>query len=127
VGRDAEQALLEDGVLGVPEGGGKDEDLVAVAEAGDAVLAPAVGLGAGQVVRQVGPGVAVGGIILTDGSPGTVGNVRPPAPPGVDVVGDLGEAAVFLGRHGESGVRSGSVPFLSAITGRASRGLSDAF
>jgi hypothetical protein len=59
-GRQPEQALLEDGVLAVPEGRGEAEQLVAVADAGDAVLAPAVGLAAGQVVGQVGPGVAVG-------------------------------------------------------------------
>ena len=81
VGRQAEEPLLEDRIAAVPEGGGEAQELVAVADAGDAVLAPAIGLAAGQVVRQVVPGVAVGGVVLADGAPGAVGDVRPPAPP----------------------------------------------
>src|SRR5262249_33693080 len=59
---EAEEAFLEDGVAFVPQGEGEDEELVAVAEAGEAVLAPAVGAGAGVVVGEVVPGVAVGAV-----------------------------------------------------------------
>ena len=47
---EAEEPLLENRVAAVPECGGEAEELIAVADAGDAVLAPAVGLAASQVV-----------------------------------------------------------------------------
>ena len=91
----AEEPLLEDRVAAVPEGGGGDEELVAVADAEDPVLAPAVGLAPGQVVGEVVPGVAVGAVVLADGRPGAVADVRPPAPPAGGVVaGSLGAARV---------------------------------
>ena len=98
-GRQAEEPLLEDRVAAVPEGGGEDEELVAIADAGDAVLAPAIGLAAGQVVRQVVPGVAVGAVVLAHGGPGAVADVRPPAPPAADVVLDFLQAGVFARAH----------------------------
>ena len=95
--RQAEEAFLEDRVLAVPEGGGEAEELIAVADAGDAVLAPAVGLAAGEVVGEVAPGVAVGGIVLADGRPCAVADVGPPPPPAGDVVLDLAETLVLVG------------------------------
>ena len=79
--------------------GAKHEELVAVADAGDAVLAPAVGLAAGQVVRQVVPGVAVGAVVLADGGPGAVADVGAPAAPAADIVLDLLQAGVFARAH----------------------------
>ena len=81
--------------------GAKHEELVAVADAGDAVLAPAIGLAAGQVVAEEVPGVAVGAVVLADGGPGPLADVRAPAPPRSDVVADLGESCMFGGiwRH----------------------------
>src|SRR5262249_35239359 len=90
VGGGSGEALLEERVAAVPEGEGEEEQLVAVAKAGDGVLAPAVGLAAGVVVGQELPGAAVGAVVLADGAPGAVGNERPPAPP----VGQ--SASVFL-------------------------------
>ena len=57
---DAEKSLLEVIVGAVPERGGKAENLVAVTNAGDAILAPAVGPATGHVVGQIRPGVAIG-------------------------------------------------------------------
>ena len=51
--------LLQDGVLAVPERQAQAQPLLDVTEAGQAVLAPAVGLGAGMVVGQVVPRLAV--------------------------------------------------------------------
>ena len=68
---------------------GEDEELVAVAEAGEAVLAPAVGLAARVVVGEVVPGVAVGAVVLAHRAPGALADVRPPAPP-------RGDRGVFL-------------------------------
>ena len=98
-GRDAEQPLLQDGVVAVPEGGGEDEELIAVADAGDAVLAPAVRLAPGQVVREVAPGVAVGAVVLADSGPGAVADIGAPAAPAADIVLDLLQAGVFARAH----------------------------
>ena len=77
----AEEALLEDRVAAVPQGQRQAEALLVVADAGEAVLAPAVGAAAGVVVREVVPGVAVGAVVLADGAPLPLAQVRPPAPP----------------------------------------------
>jgi len=45
--RESEQALLEDRVLAVPQGQAEAEVLLVIGNAGDAVLAPAVGARAG--------------------------------------------------------------------------------
>jgi hypothetical protein len=81
----AEEALLQDRVALVPEREAQAEDLVAVAEAREAVLPPAVGLAARVVVREVVPGRAVRAVVLADGAPRAIGHVRPPAPPGDEV------------------------------------------
>jgi len=49
---EAEEPLLENGVLSVPEGESKAEVLFIVGNAGDAVLAPAVGARAGVVMGK---------------------------------------------------------------------------
>ena len=67
--RQTEEALLEDRIMTIPEGGGEDEKLVAVANAGDPIFAPAVGLAPGEVVRQEVPGVAVRAVVLRARSP----------------------------------------------------------
>ncbi len=52
---ETEEALLENGVLAIPQGGGKAEAAAAVAPALEAVLTPAVGAAAGLVVGEGGP------------------------------------------------------------------------
>src|SRR5262249_30627295 len=78
----AEQALFEDGVLAVPEGQGEAEALLIVGDAGQAVLAPAVGAGAGLVVGEVVPGVAAVAVVLAHGPPLPLAEVRAPLLPG---------------------------------------------
>ena len=58
------------------------EKLPVVADAGQAVLPPAIGAGAGLVVAEVGPGVAIGAIVLANGTPLALAQVRPPLAPG---------------------------------------------
>ena len=91
-GIDAEQPLLEVIVGSIPEGGREAEDLVAIADAGDAVLAPAVGLGPRHVVGEIRPGITVGGVVLADGSPGAVGEIGAKASPSGGVVAHGGNA-----------------------------------
>jgi hypothetical protein len=100
-GHHAEEPLLQDRVALVPEGQGEDEDLVTVADGGQAVLAPAVGLAAREVVREVVPRAPVRAVVLADGAPGPLGHVRPPVPPGVDGTVEARQARVlFVGRDG---------------------------
>jgi hypothetical protein len=78
---EAERPLLEDRVAAVPERECQAQQLVLVADAAEPVLAPAVGARAGLLVRERGPRVAVGAVVLADGAPGALAQVRTPAPP----------------------------------------------
>src|SRR5687767_4690223 len=64
---EAEEALLEDRVVSVPERKCEAELLPVVGDAGEAVLAAAVGTRAGLVVGEVVPGVAGFAVVLADG------------------------------------------------------------
>ena len=94
-----EEALLQDGIALVPEGEGEDEDLIAVRDPEEAVLAPAEGLAAGQIVGEVPPGVPVRAVVLPDRTPGPIGHVGPPASPSRPVVGDGPEPLVLARRR----------------------------
>ena len=76
-----ERPLLEDRIAPVPQCQAQAQPLLAVAEAGQAVLAPAVGLGAGVVMRQVVPRLAVGAVILPDRAPLALAQIRTPRIP----------------------------------------------
>ena len=66
---EAEQPLLENGVLAIPQRGSEAEAALTVAPSQQAILAPAVGAAAGMVVRKIVPAGAVGRVILPDGCP----------------------------------------------------------
>ena len=85
----SEQSFLEVRITTVPEGRSEAEPLIAVAETGDAVLAPPVGFCPGLVIREISPCVPVGGIVLADGAPGPVRQVGPPAAPTARIVRNL--------------------------------------
>ena len=88
-----EEPLLEDRVAPVPQRERQAQPLLDVAEAGQAVLAPAVGAGAGMIVREVGPRVAVGAVVLADRAPLPFAEVRPPQIPVASLPQALVEAA----------------------------------
>src|SRR5512135_1780707 len=76
-----EHPLLQQRVAAVPQRQREAEPLLVVAEAGDAVLAPPVRAGARLIVREVGPGIAAGTVVLPHRAPLTLAQVRPrPAP-----------------------------------------------
>ena len=75
----AEQALLEDRVAPVPQREREADPLVAVADAGEAVLVPAIGARSRVIVREVVPRGAVGAVVLADGAPGALAEVRAPS------------------------------------------------
>jgi hypothetical protein len=71
-----EEAFLENGVAAIPQGQGEAEPLLVFGQAGEAVLAPAVGPGAGLIVGEVVPGVAAPTVILAHGAPLTFAQSR---------------------------------------------------
>src|SRR4051794_10357302 len=93
--RQAEQALLDDRVLAIPQREGKAQDLPVVADPGKAVLAPAIGPGAGLVMGEVVPGVTAAAVVLAHRSPLALGQVRSPASPRNALVAALSKALVF--------------------------------
>src|SRR5207247_6493085 len=89
----AKQALLEDGVTLVPQRNRKTQSAAVVADAQQAIFAPAVRPRTSVIVRKGPPRVAAGGIVLTHGAPLPFGQVRAPAPPGRMVGVNRGLAA----------------------------------
>ncbi len=96
---ETEEAFLQEGIAAVPEGWSQAEVLKAIAEAGEAILVPAVGAAAGLVVREVVPGIAVGAVVLAHGAPGAFGEVRAPVLPVGVAVGAIAQATVLGGRR----------------------------
>jgi len=78
----AKQPLFEDRVVAVPEGQAEAEVLLVVGDAGDAILAPAIGAGPGLFVGEEIPGITVRTVVLPDRSPLSFTEVRPPFLPG---------------------------------------------
>ena len=77
----AEQPLLEDGVLAVPEREREAEPLPVVGDAGQSVLAPVIGARARLVVAEVVPGVAVVAVVLAHRAPLPLAEIGSPFPP----------------------------------------------
>jgi hypothetical protein len=90
-----EQALLQDRVLSIPEGERKAEPLLVIRNAGQPVLAPAVGAGAGLIVSKVVPGVAAFAVILAHGSPLPFAEVGSPLLPRSLLLPSLLQAELF--------------------------------
>src|SRR5262249_10506329 len=115
--REAEEALLEDGVHPVPESDRETEDLMAVRDSGDAILVPPVRAAAGVIVRKVIPGSPTGAVVLPHRSPGPLAQIRPPALPVLLPLPGLFEPAFLCtrgrgtelgdgGAHGDSSWRT---------------------
>ena len=84
--RQAIEAFFQDGVPAVPQRQGEAQPSLAVAQAEQSILAPAVDARARVVVREVAPRVALGAVILAHRRPLALGQVGTPALP---VVGAL--------------------------------------
>ena len=69
VAGEAKQALFENGIVAVPQGQGKTQALMIIGNAGQAILAPAIGAGAGLVVGEIVPGSAIRAIVFPNGAP----------------------------------------------------------
>src|SRR6185295_877040 len=95
--REAEEALLQDRVLPVPQRHRETELLLPVGDPRDAVLVPAVRARAGVVVWHVVPGRAPRTVVLPHGAPGAFAEVRPPALPMGAAVARLRQPLLFAG------------------------------
>ena len=95
---EAEQALLEDCVLAGPSRGAarEAEPLLIVGDSRQAIFAPAIGARAGLIVREIIPGVAPFAIVLADGSPLPLAEVRTPFLPGGDGVASLVQSDLLI-------------------------------
>ena len=71
-GRETKEPLLQVRVPAVPERRREAQELVAVADAGDAVIAPPVRFGACLVIGEVPPGIPDIGIVLAYRAPGAL-------------------------------------------------------
>jgi hypothetical protein len=77
-----EEALLEDGVLAVPQRERETEPLLVVGDPSQAVFTPAIRPRSGMIVGEEVPGVSVLAVILAHGSPLPLAQVRAPLLPG---------------------------------------------
>src|SRR5215831_2489827 len=79
--RQAKHALFEDRVLSIPQSHGQTEVLLVITKAPHTVFVPAIRPAAGMVVGERVPGVPVGAVVLTHGSPGALAEIGTPALP----------------------------------------------
>src|SRR5262249_47575243 len=96
---EAEEPLLQDRIASVPEREREAETLLVVGDAGDPVLAPAIGARAGLIVAEVVPGVAAVAVVLADRAPLPLAEIRAPFAPGNLLLPGLAQP-VMLGGHG---------------------------
>ena len=95
---EAKHPFLQDGIAAIPEGECEDQQLVSVADAGDAILAPAIGAAAGVIMGEVVPGAAVGAVVFANRTPGALADIRPPLAPRSHSAGVGLVQAAMLGR-----------------------------
>src|SRR5690606_2577785 len=93
---EAEEALLDDPVLAVPQCDREARVLQQIGQAREAVLAPPECPGVGVVEGEVLPRIAIGGVVLADRAPCTFGQVRPPLVPRAGLFGSAGHPAGLL-------------------------------
>src|SRR5439155_21576910 len=99
VSRESEQSLFENRILSVPEREREAKPAFAVGNAEQAILAPPVRAASGHVMGEALPDVAGRGVVLADGAPLSLGEVRTPPLPIQVAPGVFVEANRFSSRH----------------------------
>jgi hypothetical protein len=79
--RQAEESLFENRVFAIPQGDGEAEKLVVVADAKNAIFGPPVRTRPRVLVREVVPSITVRAVILPNGAPGALSQIRTEAAP----------------------------------------------
>src|ERR1700751_1162716 len=77
----SEQALFQDWVISIPKHQRKTEQLLVVADAAHAVLAPPIGAAPCHIVGEVVPGIPVAAVIFPYRPPLPFAQIRPPLLP----------------------------------------------
>src|SRR5580658_5100019 len=99
--REPKHALFQNRIAAIPKRQRKHQQLIAVADSRDAIVAPAISLAASVIVWQKIPSIAVSAVILANSSPGAIANIRPPLLPRRHrTAADFGEPRMFLGSGG---------------------------
>src|SRR3954453_23119494 len=93
----AEQPLLEDRILAVPQRDREAQPLLLVADPGDPVPAPVIGARPGLIVAEIIPGVAVRAVILTDRAPLAFAEIGSPQLPRHALGARLVQAQILFG------------------------------
>src|SRR5262249_25034710 len=96
VRREAEEPLFQDQIALVPERDREAESLSFVRDPEEPVLDPAIGSPPRVIVREVVPAGAGRRIVLTDRTPRSLGEIRPPATPRHLSARGFGEASFFF-------------------------------
>src|SRR5580658_2444278 len=118
--REAEEPLLQDRVLFIPESQSEADVLMAVADATQAVLTPTIGARTSMIVREIVPRVAVRTVVLADRSPLPLGEMGPPAiPVGLSLV--VGNQPLFFIGHSLASARGDPVPAPALCQKRSTR------
>src|SRR3954470_13355215 len=91
-----EEPLLQDRIAPIPHRDREADVLVTVADAGNAVLVPAVCARPCVIVRQIFPSVTVRSVVLAHRAPGALAEVGPPTLPVRPLVTSLFEPQLFL-------------------------------
>src|SRR6516162_8706365 len=78
---ESEQTLLQNRILAVPQGQGKADQLMTIANAAQAVLTPAISSRARVVMRNIIPGGATGAVVFPHCAPLPLAQVRTPPLP----------------------------------------------
>src|SRR5206468_12751482 len=79
--REAEEALLQNGIAAVPEREREAQSALAIGDAEESVLAPPIGAAPRVIVREVVPRGAVRRVVFAHRAPLALGEVGPPALP----------------------------------------------
>ena len=120
---ETEEALLENGVLAIPQGEREAEQLTVVGDSREAVLTPAVGPRARVVVAEIAPGIARLAVVLAHRAPLSFAQVGAPAPPGLLALPCLLQALALdvhvpvLPRLEVDPVRDSCAPTLATVCG----------
>ena len=106
--RETKEPFLQNRIFAVPQRQRQTEALLLVADAGQTILAPAIGAAAGVVVRKVIPRRAAGAVILAHRAPLAFGKIRPPKMPGPrrrEPPPDVLVPHSFMASHSQSAVK----------------------
>src|SRR5271156_30580 len=79
--RQTERSFFEDGVFAIPQGYAETQQLLVIADPGEAILAPVIGARSRLVMGKVVPCIPIGTVVLADRAPLPLAKIRSPFSP----------------------------------------------